>query len=80
MLARGSLTYTDGRMAPRDLIADLRRIAFDLERTFGKTRPEGAPEPPEGATGGQQYLPGLERRDWLTPHSETALDSSPGDR
>jgi len=80
MLANGSLTYTDGRLAPRDLIADLRRIAFELERQYARTRPEGAPEPPEGATGGQPSLPGMERRDWVRSHSETALDTTPSER
>lgn len=77
LLARGSLTYTEGRLAPRDVIADLRRIAFELERTHGAPRPEGAPEPPEGATGGQHFLPGLQPRDWTVSHDGGALDAGP---
>jgi len=77
LLSRGSLTYTEGRLAPRDLIADLRRIAFALERQYAQSRPEGAPEPPRGGYGGDQPLPGLQPPDWLVLHAGGALDSKP---
>jgi len=80
LLARGSLRYTEGRLAPRDLIADLRRIAWELERLYQRSRPEGAPEPPEGATGGQPAIPGLDQRDFAVSHAGDALDAGPNRR
>lgn len=80
LLTRGSLRYAGSRLEPRDLIADLRRIAFELERTYSRTRPEGAPDPPEGDMGGQWPLPGLGGTSWAISHSGSGLDSRPAQR
>ena len=76
LLSRGSLTYDVDGQGPRDLIRDLRRIAFALERQFAQTRPEGAPEPPRGGYGGDVPLPGLYPPDWTVLHDGRALDTS----
>jgi hypothetical protein len=77
MLANGSLRYTESLEHPRDLIADLRRIALDLERQFRQTVDEVDPGPPGGGHGGQWALPGLETAGYVVTHAETALDSAP---
>jgi hypothetical protein len=77
LLSRGSLTYDLGQQAPRDVIRDLRRIAFDLERQYSPVAAEAAPEPPGGGYGGQLALPGLEPPNWVVLHDGRALDSTP---
>ena len=80
VLAFGSLRYDEPSDAPRDLIRDLRRICFQLERTFALTPPEGGSEPPRGGYGGDVPLPSLEAVSWAKPLDGQALDSSPGNR
>ena len=46
LLSRGSLTYDLGQQAPRDVIRDLRRIAFDLERQYSPVAAGSGPGAP----------------------------------
>lgn len=80
LLAHGSLRYTDGRLAPRDLTGDLRRISYELDRLYPGSRPGGAPEPPRGGYGGDQPLPGLDAPGWARSVGGTALDTCPAQR
>lgn len=75
LLAHGSLRYATGQDAPRDLISDLRRIAFDLERQYRGVVHEVDPGAPTGGYGGQLALGGMETASWARPASGDALDT-----
>lgn len=80
LLAHGTLRYTTQGLEPRDLIADIRRIALDLERQYRSHVTEGDPGAPTGGYGGQRALPGMETAGYTRPADETALDSTPPPR
>lgn len=77
VLTHGSLRYDIDSDSPRDLIRDLRRIAFDLERQYRTAVAEGDPGAPTGGYGGQVALPGMDAASWSRPVSGGALDSAP---
>jgi len=76
VLAHGELALAEGSDRPRDLIVDLRRIAFDLERQYRGSVDAGDPGAPTGGYGGQQALPGLESVSWARPVDGSALDNT----
>lgn len=80
VLAHGSLRYGTSADAPRDVISDLRRIAFDLERQYRAVVHEVDPGAPTGGYGGQMALEGMETAGWARPASGDALDSRPANR